>query len=86
MELSGVLFLFFFSFFFLFSEFVELLYFWNANNVNIESNRMSSTTMKELLFKLEKGHCWGLFSLPSDSLTFRLFSFLEIVDTREGYK
>lgn len=73
--------------FFLFSdEFLELPYFGNANNVNIESNRMSSTIMKDLLFNLEKGLCWGLFSLPSDSLTFKLFSFLEIVDTREGYK
>lgn len=44
------------------------------------------TIMKDLLFNLEKGLCWGLFSLLSDSLTFKLFSVLEIVDTREGYK
>lgn len=45
-----------------------------------------STIMKDLLFNLERVLCWGLFSLPNDSLTFKLFSFLEIVDTREGYK
>lgn len=42
------------------------------------------TIMKDLLFNLEKGLCWGIFIFLDGSLTFKLFSFLEIIDSREG--
>lgn len=54
----------------------------NANNVSIGSNRMSFPVRKNLLFNLEKGlslFTRGLFSFPNNSLTFKLFSFLEIM-------